>query len=81
MVYYIPILTTVVTAVFFIIIFRHWNRKRGALYLFWWMLGVFFYGAGTLTESIVTLSGWSPGLFRLWYIVGAFLGGVPLAHG
>ncbi|MCF8232884.1 MAG: hypothetical protein K9J27_11905 [Bacteroidales bacterium] len=81
MVYYIPILTTAVTAVFFIIIFRHWNRKRDALYLLWWTLGVFFYGAGTLTESLVSLSGWSPELFRLWYIVGAFLGGVPLAQG
>jgi hypothetical protein len=29
----------------------------------------------------VTLWGWSPGAFRLWYVTGALLGGAPLAQG
>jgi hypothetical protein len=39
------------------------------------------YGAGTLTESLTTLFGWHPVVFRLWYITGAFMGGYPLAQG
>jgi hypothetical protein len=30
---------------------------------------------------LVTLFGWHPALFRMWYISGALLGGVPLAQG
>lgn len=51
------------------------------MYVFWWMVGLFCYGAGTLTESIHTLYGYSPANFKLWYIFGAFLGGAPLAQG
>lgn len=51
------------------------------MHVFWWMLGVLFYGAGTITESVNTLFGYSDLNFRLWYIFGAFLGGAPLAQG
>lgn len=51
------------------------------MHVLWWMLGVVFYGAGTITESINTLFGYSDLNFRLWYIFGAFLGGAPLAQG
>lgn len=39
------------------------------------------YAAGTVVEASVTLFGWHPMLFRLWYIFGALLGGAPLAQG
>ncbi len=39
------------------------------------------YGLGTLTESLTTLLGWQPLIFRTWYVAGAFLGGYPLAQG
>ena len=39
------------------------------------------YGIGTFTEAYTTIVGWSPLVFRLWYIAGAFLGGYPLAQG
>jgi hypothetical protein len=45
------------------------------------MLGVGFYGIGTLTEGLTTVFGWSPLLFTAWYIAGALLGGFPLAQG
>jgi len=51
------------------------------MHILWWMLGVFFYGAGTVTESINTLSGFSILNFKAWYILGALLGGAPLAQG
>ena len=80
-IHYIPIFTTIFSVYFFIVLYRHWSQKKEALYIFWWMLGVFFYGAGTITESINTLAGFSVANFRAWYILGALLGGAPLAQG
>jgi hypothetical protein len=45
------------------------------------MTGVLCYGLGTLTEAIVGLFGWSEPVFKSWYILGALLGGFPLAQG
>jgi hypothetical protein len=45
------------------------------------MAGVVMYGAGTSTEALTTLFGWSEPVFRAWYITGALLGGVMLAQG
>lgn len=80
-VHYIPILTTVLAVVFAAVIIPHAKRKGWPAYLTWWSLGVVAYGAGTLAESLTTLLGWSPGVFRFWYITGALLGGAPLAQG
>ncbi len=77
----IPILTTVLSAGFFIILFNHWKSKGKPPYLFWWTLGVLCYGLGTLTEAWVGLFGWSEPVFKAWYILGALLGGFPLAQG
>ncbi|MBI1342713.1 MAG: hypothetical protein GC171_07265 [Terrimonas sp.] len=78
---YLPIITTCFAAYFLVVLYRHWQQKKEALYIFWWMLGVFFYGAGTITESINTLAGFSTANFRAWYVLGALLGGAPLAQG
>lgn len=78
---YIPILTTVLSAVFAAQLWRHWRRRPDARYLLWWFLGLVAYGAGTLTESLTTLFGWHEPIFRAWYIAGALLGGAPLAQG
>lgn len=78
---YIPIATTLFSIYFFVLLYKHWSRHRKSMYIFWWMLGVFFYGAGTVTESLHTLMGYSPANFKAWYIFGAFLGGAPLAQG
>jgi hypothetical protein len=77
----IPILTTLLSGVFFVILFKHWSRKGRPDYLFWWTFGVLAYGLGTLTESLVGLFGWSAVVFKAWYILGALLGGFPLAQG
>jgi hypothetical protein len=80
-IHYIPIFTTCFAGWFLVILYRHWRQKREAMHIFWWMLGVFFYGAGTVTESINTLAGFNGPNFRAWYILGALLGGAPLAQG
>jgi len=80
-IHYIPIATTLFAIYFFFVLYYHWRKKKDAWHIFWWMLGVVFYGAGTITESINTLAGFSVTNFRAWYILGALLGGAPLAQG
>ncbi len=80
-VHYIPILTTVLSAWFGTQLFVRWRERPARAHHGWWAFGVWIYGLGTLAESMVTLAGWSPGAFRLWYVTGALLGGAPLAQG
>lgn len=77
----IPVVTTLFSGVFAYMLFAHWQAKGRPRYIFWWMLGVICYGLGTLTESIVGLFGWSVVAFKAWYILGALMGGFPLAQG
>lgn len=79
-VHYLPIVTTIVSAFFAVLVFRRY-REKGGTHLFWWGLGIVAYGAGTVTESLTTLFGWNEAVFRAWYITGALLGGAPLAQG
>jgi hypothetical protein len=80
MISYIPILTTLLSVFFLSRIVPHYLSK-GSPYLLWWTLGVLTFGMGTLTESINAIFGWSEWNTRIWYIVGALLGGYPLAQG
>jgi hypothetical protein len=77
---YIPILTTCFSIYFFTEIFKHYQERKKT-YLLWWSLGVLTFGLGTLAESINVLFGWSELNMKYWYIVGALLGGWPLAQG
>ena len=77
---YIPIITTLFSIYFAREIYAHYRYSRST-YLLWWTIGVVAFGLGTLSESINALFGWSELNTRLWYIVGALLGGFPLAQG
>jgi hypothetical protein len=79
-VHYIPIITTVVAFAFSGLVMARWLERRSP-HLLWWGIGLLAYGAGTITEAATTLLGWSPTVFRAWYISGALLGGAPLAQG
>lgn len=78
---YIPIITTLFGTYFFVVLFNHWKRNKGSAHVLWWMIGVLTYVAGTITESINVLAGFSVINFKAWYITGALLGGAPLAQG
>ena len=78
---YIPIITTLFGIYFFVVLYNHWKRNKNSTHVLWWMIGVFTYVAGTITESINALAGFSIENFKLWYITGALLGGAPLAQG
>ena len=81
LVYYLPIATTVLAAIFCIELARRFRLYPTRTYYLWWTIGVAVYGIGTFTEAMTTLVGWHSGLFRAWYITGALLGGAPLAQG
>ncbi len=78
---HLPLLSTLVAFSFAFLLFQRRRRKGGGPHLLWWAIGMVTYGLGTLTESLTTLFGWHPVVFRVWYVVGAFLGGYPLAQG
>lgn len=78
---YIPILTTLFGIYFFTVLYSHWKNNKSSQHVFWWMIGVFTYVAGTITESVNVLAGFSVVNFKAWYITGALLGGAPLAQG
>lgn len=80
-VHFIPIATTIIALAFAYVILQRYRERRTGPHLAWWGAGVLIYGLGTLTESLVTVLGWSEVLFRSWYISGALLGGAPLAQG
>jgi len=77
---YIPILTSIFSIFFFREIITHYLRKNKP-YLLWWSIGVLTFGLGTLAESFNAVLGWSEINAKFWYIVGALLGGFPLAQG
>ncbi len=77
---YIPIATTIFSFFFLKEIVSHYRRRK-TTYLLWWSIGVLTFGLGTLAESIHALFGWNSINLRVWYIVGALLGGFPLAQG
>lgn len=78
---YIPILTTVFGIYFFTVLYSHWKKNKDSIHILWWMIGVLTYIAGTITESVNVLAGFSIINFKAWYITGALLGGAPLAQG
>lgn len=81
LVLHLPLLSTLVAFSFAFELIRRRREKGGGPHLLWWGIGMVTYGLGTLTESVTTLFGWHPFVFRTWYVVGAFLGGYPLAQG
>lgn len=81
LVLHLPLLSTLVAFTFAFELFRRRREKGGGPHLLWWASGMVTFGLGTLTESLTTLFGWNPIVFRTWYVVGAFLGGYPLAQG
>lgn len=79
--HYLPILTTILSAVFCAVLVQAAQKRRSGPHLAWWAFGAFTYGAGTLIESAIALHGNTIELTKAWYIAGALLGGFPLAQG
>ncbi|MEM7205411.1 MAG: hypothetical protein AAF628_34465 [Planctomycetota bacterium] len=79
--HYLPLLTTLLCAVFAVVLWRRYQDRGKGLHLLWWCAGVTSYGLGTALESTITLAGNSVLLNKAWYVAGAVLGAYPLAQG
>jgi len=80
-IHYLPLGTTVVSAVFCGVLIRAALTRRSGPHLAWWAFGIACYGLGTAIEGWITLAGNTVALTKAWYVAGALLGGYPLAQG
>ena len=77
--HYIPYLSTLVTLVFAIAVFRRYLLRRGP-YLLLWTIGLLWFGVGTLGEILLGLT-FSGLVLKLWYLSGAMLTAAWLGQG
>ncbi|MDQ6771742.1 MAG: hypothetical protein M3024_01940 [Candidatus Dormibacteraeota bacterium] len=66
----LPLITSLVSFVFAALVLEQWRGRRRAFQLVWG-LGLVWYGVSAGTEFWGGAAGWSPGLYRLWYLTGA----------
>ncbi|HEY0603672.1 MAG TPA: hypothetical protein VGD58_12210 [Herpetosiphonaceae bacterium] len=76
----LPAVTSLLATVFAITVFARW-RNNGRRYLLFWGIGLSFYALGTAMEAAFGLLGWSPWIFRAYYLSGAVLTAAWLGQG
>jgi hypothetical protein len=76
----LPLTSAIVSFIFAGFVFRRYLKRRGA-HLLLWTIGMIFYGIGGLCEAYYGLFGWSPFIFRAWYLFGAILVAAWLGQG
>lgn len=77
---YLPAASSIVTFVFAFMVLRKWVERRQP-YMLLWGIGFVMYGIGGAMEAIFGFAGWSPTVFRLWYLFGAILVAAWLGQG
>jgi hypothetical protein len=68
----LPFLSALLSFVFAAMVLDQWWQRRHNFQLVW-SIGLVFYGIATGCEFLGGAFGWNPGLYRVWYLVGAFL--------
>lgn len=76
----LPLISSVVSLVFAVLVFRRYLARRG-LHLLLWGIGMVFYAIGGFCEAYSGALGWNPLIFRLWYLFGAILVAAWLGQG
>lgn len=76
----IPFISSIVSLVFAVLIFKRYADRRGT-HLLIWGIGMVFYGIGGFCEAYFGAFGWHPLIFRLWYLFGAILVAAWLGQG
>ncbi|NIA24228.1 MAG: hypothetical protein GWP04_01520 [Gammaproteobacteria bacterium] len=77
---YLPAAASVISFVFASMVLRRWLDRRQP-YMLLWGIGFLMYGMGGAMEAIFGFVGWSPLVFRLWYLFGAILVAAWLGQG
>lgn len=67
----LPLGSCVVSLVFAALVLDQWIQRRHSFQLVW-AVGLFWYGISAGTEFVGSAFGWSEGLYRTWYLIGAF---------
>lgn len=75
----LPILSTLVTFIFAASVLNRWRYKKPP-HLLLWGLGLIFYGLGTLSEVVLSVSASLP-VLKIWYLCGAMLTAAWLGQG
>lgn len=66
----LPLVTTVLAALFAVMLLDQWRERRRGFQLAW-AFGMASFAVGTGTETVAALAGWSEPLYRAWYLTGA----------
>jgi hypothetical protein len=67
----LPLLSSALSFVFAAFVADQWLRRRQPYQLVW-TVGLLWYGISAGTEFLGSAFGWNEGLYRTWYLVGAF---------
>ena len=67
----LPFGSSLLSFVFALMVLDQWWQRRRGFQLVWG-IGLLWYGISAGTEFIGGAFGWSEGLYRTWYLVGAF---------
>jgi len=77
---YLPFISSAISLVFALLVFRRYADKKSTHLLFWG-IGLTFYAIGGFCEGYYGAFGWNPLVFRLWYLFGAILVAAWLGQG
>ncbi len=66
----LPLLSSVLSFVFALFLLDQWLERRRSYQLIW-TIGMAWYGLSAGTEFLGGAFGWSEGLYRAWYLIGA----------
>ena len=76
----IPLISSIVSFVFAILIFHRYADRKGTHNLIWG-IGMVFFGIGGFCEAYFGALGWNSLIFRMWYLFGAILVAAWLGQG
>jgi hypothetical protein len=77
---WLPLTSSAISFVFSFFVLRRYARRKG-LHLLLWGVGMVMYGVGGFCEGYYGAFGWSPLVYRLWYLFGAILVAAWLGQG
>jgi hypothetical protein len=76
---YLSLLSTIVSFIFAAVVLNRYFQRKGT-HLLLWGIGLVFYGLGTLTEVVLSIT-FNETALKVWYLTGAMLTAAWLGQG